>query len=130
MSDKIKDSIGNINRILNENAALINNSYENPASAKNQYEKIVAQISKFQDSLDDSQEVSVCLCNFGQSIVMTVVKIGFQNPSLMYFWGYVNGYKSQLVQHVNQISFLLTAVPKTDPEAPPRRIGFGYPKQD
>ena len=43
----------------------------------------------------------------------------------MIYYGTVNGKETQLIQHINQISFLLMAVPKSNPDKPARRIaGF------
>ena len=33
-----------------------------------------------------------------------------------------------LIQHVSQLSFVLTALPKLDPDKPKRRYGFGPPE--
>lgn len=41
----------------------------------------------------------------------------------MVFKGYVNGRMSTLIQHVSQLNFLLTSVPK-EPDKPKRKIGF------
>lgn len=89
-----------------------------------QYEKICEEIKEFQDELDDEHEVALMLTNFGQSIVMNVTSLGYQNPCLIYYYGDVNGNHCQLIQHVSQISFLLMAVKRSDPNKPARRIGF------
>ena len=39
------------------------------------------------------------------------------------FKGFVDGKESTLIQHMNQLNFLLTSVEK-EPERPKRRIGF------
>ena len=82
------------------------------------------EIQDFEEDLDDNHEVALKLCHFGQNILLNVTEISYHNPSLIFFYGTVNGKESQLIQHVNQISFLLTSVEKIDPNAPPRRIGF------
>ncbi len=89
-----------------------------------QYEIIMREIQDFEEDLDDNHEVALKLCHFGQNILLNVTEISYHNPSLIFFYGTVNGKESQLIQHVNQISFLLTSVEKIDPNAPPRRIGF------
>lgn len=89
-----------------------------------QYELLCKHIKAFQDTLDDEHEVGLQLASFGQSIVLNVVEIGYSNPCLIHFYGYYNGNKCHLIQHVNQLSFLLLAVPKSDPDKPARRIGF------
>lgn len=93
--------------------------------ADTQYEIIMEQISEFEKNLDDEHEVALKLCNFGQSILLNVTDIGYHNPHLMIYYGTVNGKETQLIQHINQISFLLMAVPKSNPDKPARRIaGF------
>lgn len=89
-----------------------------------QYELIIDEIKQFQSKLDEEHEVGVFLASFGQRILMNVTNIGYANPSLIIFIGYVNGKESTLIQHVNQLSFLLTSVEKADPDKPAHRIGF------
>lgn len=92
--------------------------------ADTQFEIIKKYVQNFQSTLDSDHEVGLLLTNFGQSMLMNVTEIGFEESVLMIFRGYVNGQMSTLIQHISQISFLLTSVPKKDPNAPPRRIGF------
>ena len=40
-----------------------------------------------------------------------------------------DGLRTQLIQHVSQLNVLLRAVPKEQPEDPPRRIGFQMMQQ-
>ena len=88
------------------------------------YERIVEEVSNFQKSLDDEHEVGVLLASFGKELLMYVQDIGYQNPNMLYFYGQVNGHDAQLIQHMNQLNFLLLALPKPEPEKPARRIGF------
>lgn len=94
------------------------------------YEKIIEQIQEFESELDENTEVAVQLASFGQSIVMSITDIGYQNPDLIYFYGLIGDQKAQLIQHISELSFLLMAVPKANPSAPPRRIGFAAPSED
>ena len=89
-----------------------------------QFELIRKYISNFEDSLDNEHEVGVMLTNFGQSVVMQVTEIGYEKSVLMIFNGYVNGQRATLIQHVNQLNFLLVASPRSEPEKPKHRIGF------
>lgn len=93
-------------------------------NADYQFELLCNDIKDFQKTLDDSHEVGLQLASFGQSILLNVTNIGYSNPSLIHFYGYYNGNKAHLIQHVNQLSFLLVSVPKSDPNKPARRIGF------
>ena len=88
------------------------------------YEKIKEQIKEFQKELSDDVDVCVALASFGTSMIMQVTDIGYQNPDMLYFYGNINGNKTQLIQHTSQLNFVLMAVKKEDPERPPRRIGF------
>lgn len=98
----------------------------NPHLADWMYEKIMKQISEFESKLDSDSEVAVRLASFGSSILMSIEDIGFQNPDLLYFYGMVDGKPAQLIQHINQLNFLLWSVPKLDPQQPARRIAIGF----
>ncbi len=63
------------------------------------------------------------LTNFGQSVLMNVTNITYEKSVLMIFKGYVNGRESTLIQHINQLNFLLTSVEK-ESDRPKRKIGF------
>lgn len=89
-----------------------------------QYELLCDYIKNFQNELDDEHEVGLQLASFGQSMLLNVTDIGYANPSLIHFYGYCNGNKAHLVQHINQLNFVLISLPKTDPKKPARRIGF------
>ena len=91
--------------------------------ADTQFEILREQIEEYETTLDSEHEVGLLLTNFGQSVLMQVTEIDYRMPVIMIFRGYVNGVHSTLIQHVNQLSFLLTAV-KTDPERPKQKIGF------
>ena len=91
---------------------------------------ILEQIQEFEDSLDDDHEVLVQLASFGQSIQMQVLEIRAENPNYLVFSGYVGNDYSVLIQHLSQLSFLLVAAKRPDPEVPARRIGFAPPSQE
>lgn len=94
------------------------------------YEIIMERIKDFEKELADDEEVAVRLASFGSSITMTVTDIGYSNPSTLVFYGYVKEKWAVLIQHMSQLNFLLLAVKKSDPEKPPRRIGFAAPTED
>lgn len=92
-----------------------------------QLELLEAQIRKFEETLDDESQIALSISNFGASLKLYVVSVDCGNPNLLYFYGYLEGKKSQwceLIQHVSQLNFLITAVPKMEPEKPRRPIGF------
>ena len=88
-----------------------------------QFDIIKKYILDFQRSLNDEYDVGVMLTNFGSTVLMEVTEIGYERSVLMIFKGFVNGRKATLIQHISQLNFLLTSVPK-DPQKPKREIGF------
>lgn len=91
--------------------------------ADEQFEILKKYIQDFEASLDTEHEVGIMLTNFGQSILMQVTKITYEYPVLMVFKGYVNGKEATLLQHINQLNFMLTSIDK-EPDKPKRKIGF------
>lgn len=90
------------------------------------YYNILEEIKKFQDSLDYDHEVAIYLASFGTNMKMIVKSIGYQNPDILYFYGTIDGNDAELIQHMNQLNFLLMAVQKPNPDAPPNRIKMGF----
>lgn len=91
--------------------------------ADEQFEILKKYIEKFEKSLDSEHEVGLMMTNFGQSVLMQVVQVSYENPVLMIFKGFVNGREATLIQHINQLNFMLTSVEK-EPDRPKRKIGF------
>ena len=89
-----------------------------------QYELLMKEIKEFESHLDDEHEIALKLASFGESITIAVTHIGYYTPSLIVFDGIVNGSSATLVQHVNQLNFLMLAIPKSEPDRQTRRIGF------
>lgn len=92
-----------------------------------QVELIKKYVLEYQESLDPDRDVALLLTHFGNSILMEVTHIGYEESVLIVFKGYVNGRESTLIQHVSQLNFLLTSVEKA-PETPKRQIGFTLPE--
>lgn len=88
-----------------------------------QFEIIKKYVLDFQASLDNEHDVGLLLTHFGQSMLMEVTEIGYEESVLMVFRGYVNGNKATLIQHISQLNFLLTSIPKA-PDKPKKAIGF------
>ena len=87
--------------------------------------RIVRGIRAFESSLDPAHEVGIRLVSFGQTLTFHVGRIGFIEPSLIIFEGFTEAQQPvKLVQHVNQISFLLMKVERLEPEKPKKPIGF------
>ncbi len=85
---------------------------------------LILYIRNFESQLDGDQEIAMGFAG-SDAGVLKIEGLGFFEPDLITFYGRdEDGMKTQLIQHVAQLSMMLRAVPKTAPEAPPRRIGF------
>jgi Family of unknown function (DUF6173) len=94
------------------------------------YKRLVEWIGEFDASLSREFEVGVRLVSFGQALVFRLEDLGYWNPSLISFKGHTDdGAPVELIQHVSQISVLLMRIPREDPEAPKRPIGFQVPEE-
>lgn len=88
------------------------------------YERLVMFIQNFEAKLDNTHEMAMGFAG-GAAGVLRIEGVGFVDPDILTFYGRdEDGLKTQLIQHVSQLSFILRAVPKERPESPPRRIGF------
>ena len=93
-----------------------------PAAAA--YARLVIYIRNFEAQLDGAHEMAMGFAGSAAGI-LRIEGVGFYDPDILTFYGRdEDGLKTQLVQHVSQLSFILRAVPKQESEAPPRRIGF------
>lgn len=92
-----------------------------------QFEIIKKYIQEYEKTLDTEHNVGVMLTNFGQTILMEVKEITYEKSVVLVFKGWVNGQYSTLLQHINQLNFLLTAVPIQEGR-PKRKIGFVAPE--
>lgn len=95
-----------------------------PGPAAIAYARLVHYIRNFEAQLDAGQEAAMGFAG-GEAGVVRIEGVGFMDPDILSFYGRdEDGLKTQLIQHVSQLSVVLRAVPKIAPEAPPRRIGF------
>jgi hypothetical protein len=91
------------------------------------YDRLVLYIRNFESQLDSAHEIAMGFAG-GEAGVLQIEGLGYYDPDIVTFYGRdEDGLKTQLVQHVSQLSVILRAVPKTAPEDPPRRIGFHLP---
>ena len=88
------------------------------------YERIILYIQNFEKTLDNNHEVGIGFAG-GDAGVMRIQGLGYFDPDIVTYYG-VNGAgaKSQLVQHVSQLSVMLVASPKSAEQEEPNRIGF------
>ncbi len=88
------------------------------------HDRLVLYIRNFEQQLDADQEVAVGFAG-SDAGVLTIEGLGYFPPDMVTFYGRdEDGRKTQLIQHVSQLSVMLRAVPKAEPEEPARRIGF------
>lgn len=87
------------------------------------FEHLKRRIKEFQKSLEGTEEIGLQLANFGLAAQLHVRAITYQNPNLIEFHGLDSkGNKVSLIQHVDQLNFMLLAVKPVKEE--PYRIGF------
>lgn len=92
--------------------------------AQSAYARIAQYIRAFEAQLNSEQEVAMGFAG-SEAGVLRIEGIGFFDPDLITFYGRDEaGQKTQLVQHISQLSVLLRAAPVADTSAPARRIGF------
>ncbi|MBY0349801.1 MAG: hypothetical protein B7Z04_06570 [Rhodobacterales bacterium 32-66-9] len=88
------------------------------------HDRLVAYIRTFETQLDAEQEIAMGFAA-DESGVLRIEGLGYFDPDIISFYGRdENGAKTQLIQHVTQLSVTLRAVPKEAEADPPRRIGF------
>ena len=95
-------------------------------TSKGIFQHLVKTISDFEAGLDSDHEVAAMLASFGQAVTLHVTNVSFIYPKLIVFAGVMeDGNSATLVQHINQLSFLLAKVNRLAPETPRKPIGFG-----
>jgi hypothetical protein len=99
--------------------------------AEKAVERLGEQIAEFESSLTPEEEVGAIMIGAPGGLVFHMTRVYAINMDLLGFEG-LNEHRKplRLVQHITQLSILLTALPKLD--ANPRRIGFDLskPKDD
>lgn len=88
------------------------------------HDRLVMYIRNFESQLDAAQEIAMGFAG-DEAGVLRIEGIGYFDPDIVTFYGRdESGAKTQLIQHVSQLSVTLRAVPKEADSEPPRRIGF------
>lgn len=94
------------------------------SAARWAYERLILYIQNFEKTLDNEHEVAMGFAG-DSSGVIKIEGMGYYDPDIITFYGSdVTGAKTQLVQHVTQLSVMLRALPKQVEQAEPTRIGF------
>jgi hypothetical protein len=92
-------------------------------TARRAVTRILGEIRSFQSELDNSLDVALQLISLPHYVIQ-VDQVGFYQPNLIVLYGRIDGRATRLVQHLSQLSFLLTSVKRQNPDEPRRQIGF------
>ncbi len=88
------------------------------------YERVILYIRDFEGHLNADQEVAMGFAG-SDAGVLRIEGVGYSAPDILTFYGRdEDGAKTQLIQHISQLSVMLHARPQADPTEAPRRIGF------
>lgn len=97
---------------------------EQKSPAQWAYERLILYIKNFEEQLDNEHEIAMGFVG-GDAGVLRIEGIGFFDPDVLTFYGTDGeGSKTQLIQHVSQLSVMLRALPKQADHVEPNRIGF------
>jgi hypothetical protein len=87
------------------------------------FKHIMQRVADFQMALKETQEIGIQLANFGKAAEIHIREIKYKNPNLIEFIGVdLDQNDVALIQHINQLNFLLVAVNAINDI--PHRIGF------
>lgn len=88
------------------------------------YDRIILYIREFEKHLNAEQEIAMGFAG-SEAGILRIEGLGYFDPDILTFYGRDDdGARTQLIQHVSQLSVMLHAAPKRDPGDAPRRIGF------
>ena len=88
------------------------------------YERLILYIQNFEETLDKDHEVAMGFAGSNAG-VLRIEGMGYFDPDIVTFYGSdETGTKTQLVQHVSQLSVILRALPKQPEQVEAKRIGF------
>ena len=94
------------------------------SAARWAYERLILYIQNFEKQLYNEHEVAMGFAG-DSSGVIKIEGMGYYDPHIITFYGSdPSGAKTQLIQHVSQLSVKLRAHPKMVETAEPERIGF------
>ncbi|HET7409210.1 MAG TPA: DUF6173 family protein [Paracoccaceae bacterium] len=103
-------------------AAVTRKPRDRKSPAEWAYQRLILYVQKFEERLDADHEVGMGFA--GSDAGMLRIKgMGYFAPDIVTFYGVdQHGQKTQLIQHVSQLSVMLKAAPKQHDKA--ERIGF------
>ncbi len=115
---------GRTSPAANAPASITSKPVEQKSPAEWAYERLILYIQNFEKTLDNEHEVAMGFVG-GDAGVLKIDGMGYFDPDVITFYGRdAAGSKTQLVQHVSQLSVILRALPKPAAQAEPERIGF------
>ena len=93
------------------------------------YERLILYIQNFEKQLDNEHEIAMGFAGDSTGIIR-IEGMGYFDPDIITFYGSdPEGTKTQLIQHVSQLSVMLRALPKHIDQPEPQRIGFRLAKE-
>ena len=102
----------------------LNKPIGSKSAAQWAYERLILYIRNFEGLLDAEHEVAMGFTG-GDAGVLRIEGMGYFDPDIVTFYGSdATGARTQLIQHVSQLSVMLRALPKQSAEEPATRIGF------
>lgn len=115
-----------------ENQPLPHAVAKTPVEAKSPaewaYQRLILYIQNFEAQLDNEHEVAMGFTDSGAG-VLRIEGMGYFDPDIVTFYGSdADGSKTQLIQHVSQLSVMLRAMPLAPKRKEPVRIGFRLAK--
>lgn len=104
--------------------AFAERSIDKKSPAEWMYDRLILYIRNFEGQLDGAHEIAMGFAG-GDAGVLRIEGLGYFDPDIVTFYGRdEDGAKTQLIQHVAQVSVILRAVRKEATDEPARRIGF------
>jgi len=95
------------------------------SSADEVCKRLVKEIVDFEGGLNENLEVGIRLVSFGQTVIFRVRDLSWEGPTLIVFGGTTDdGHEVRLIQHLSQLSFLLMAVERLNPNEPRTEMGY------
>ncbi|MFN3144513.1 MAG: DUF6173 family protein [Paracoccaceae bacterium] len=104
--------------------ALSRKPFDQKSPARWAYERVILYIKNFEEKLDSEHEVTMGFAG-SDAGVLRIEGVGYFDPDIVTFYGSdPDGNRTQLIQHVSQLSVVLRAMPRDSSRPEPQRIGF------
>lgn len=111
--------LSDLNETMRENALVMNGRKD----AGIIFNHLMYRVKAFQSGLKENEELGIRVANFGVAAEIHVRQIAFKDPNVIEFFGVdPDGNEVALIQHISQLSFMLSALKPI--EEKPFRMGF------